>query len=193
MDRRNMRLLELFERLVEATPGLGILRCPEARAVETLAQPELQLAGSLLGKRHGDDLTHLRLALGDDPDDPADQSGRLSRSGGSFDDEGGVEIVLDEMARLRVGWHCHVDVHGIPRRAVRSASGSAAFLVTRRGSSGPQIDRKSHQVHARSAGAAGRNPSSMARSMISSASRPARRLASESATACSAKPPAVVA
>ena len=49
---------------------------------------------------------------------------------------------------------------------------SGAFLAVRSSSRGPQADRKSHHVHARSAGAAARKPVSMARSITASTCRP---------------------
>ena len=49
-----------------------------------------------------------------------------------------------------------------------------------------------HEVQARAAGAGGRNPNSIARSTISSASSPARRLASVSGISCSVNAPAAV-
>ena len=52
---------------------------------------------------------------------------------------------------------------------------------------------KSHQVQAPSAGAGARNPVSIARSMISSASSPVRLAPSPSATGTDVKPPSVVA
>ena len=57
--------------------------------------------------------------------------------------------------------------HRSPRSASRSASLSRVFRRVRSSSRGPQTGRKSHQVQARSLGAAGRKPVSTARSTIS--------------------------
>ena len=62
-----------------------------------------------------------------------------------------VAMSLRASGSVSAGCSCG---HGMPRSAARSPSGSAALRATCRGSSGPQIDRKSHHVHARSAGAA---------------------------------------
>ena len=75
-------------------------RCA-ARALEPLAQPQLQLAGRFLGERHRDDLADLRAARGEDADDPLDQLRRLAGAGRGFDDEGRRRGRGDEGARLR--------------------------------------------------------------------------------------------
>src|SRR5207302_7508528 len=64
----------------------------------------------------------------------------------------------------------------IDRSAIRSAILSFGFFATRSSSRGPHTGRKSHHVHARSSGAAGRKPCSIARSMIVSAVRACARV-----------------
>ena len=64
----------------------------------------------------------------------------------------------------------------IARSASRSAKRSGAFRLTRSSSRGPHTGRKSHHAHARSAGAAARNPVSTARSMMVSACKPCPRV-----------------
>ena len=61
--------------------------------------------------------------------------------------------------------------HGFSLSACRSPSGSAGFRAACAASFGPHTKRKSHQVHARSDGAAGRKPSSIARSRSGCAGR----------------------
>src|SRR4029079_5042623 len=108
-----------------------------------------------------------------------------------FDDQRVIELVGDGLPCVVIGEGFH-RLHGRSRSASRSPSLSDGLLETRRGSSGPHTGRKSHQGQARSPGGGGRKPSSMARSMISSASRPTRRLPSLIGISWSTKPPAEV-
>ena len=169
-------------------------------AIEPFAQSQLEFARGLLREGDGDNLVDRGASFREDPHDPAHELGRLAGAGGGFDDQRLVERGRDQVPRAcRVRpcisepepWRAEAGsavivrakaAHGIPRSDVRSPIDSAGLRRRCSGSSGPQTGRKSHQVQARSAGAGGRNPSSMARSMISSASRPARRLASDSGT-----------
>ena len=168
------------ERVVEPLLDVGIGRRRARSLLERLAQPQLQLARGLLGEGHRDDRCRLVGAPGrEDPQDPLDELGRLAGSRGRLDDERGVEIVGDRVAASLIGevgrsWLLLPSQRCRDRPACRRTS----LRATRFSSCGPHTGRKSHQVHAPSAGAAGRKPSSIARSTISSASRPARRFAS---------------
>ena len=82
---------------------LGLPWAASSRALELVAQPQLHLAGGLLGEGDGDDLpTARRGPSADDPDDARDQHGRLAGAGGGLDDEGGVEILEELASSLRV-------------------------------------------------------------------------------------------
>ena len=74
-----------------------------ARALDFGAQPQLQLAGGLLGEGHGDDSVELGAPARERRDDPADQRGGLAGAGGGLDEERGVEVVADAVAHALVG------------------------------------------------------------------------------------------
>ena len=109
-----------------------------------------------------------------------DELGRLAGAGRRLDDERVVEVVaiasraacIGFGSRLRASWRRSWP---LPQRF--EIAELLGRLVARRGAARPgrTPGRKSHQVHARRRGAAGRKPSSIARSTISSASRPMRR------------------
>ena len=79
VDGADVRLLETGQRVDRAACASPERGRGAARAIEPLAQPQLQLAGGLLGERHRDDLSDRRPAFGEDRDDPPDQLGRLAR------------------------------------------------------------------------------------------------------------------
>ena len=62
------------------------------RALELLAQAQLQFAGGLFAERHRDDLTDRGALMLDQRDDAADQFGGLAGSGRGFDDQRLVEL-----------------------------------------------------------------------------------------------------
>ena len=97
-----------IEALALGAPRRGL----EPGAVQPLAQPELQLAGRLLGERDGDNLADIRSSFGDDPHDAADERGGLAGPGGRLDDQRGVEVLGDAPPRVSVG-------HGVPRSFFR--------------------------------------------------------------------------
>ena len=197
VDRADVRLLELRQRMRRAAlarhrHGRRATRAPSS----CFAQPQFQLAGGLLGERDRDDLSR-RPSRGrrDDAHDAVDERGRLAGAGRGLDDERGRRGRGDELAGLRVA--IGEVVRDAPlmaslaarpdRRAVRGLPRGVARLV--RAADGAEVTPRARALaRAPQAG----SPSSMARSMISSASRPARRFASVSGIACSANPPAVV-
>ena len=153
VNRADVRFLEPLERLVEPGPPLGAGRRGRARAIETLAKPQLQLAGRLLRERHRDDLADVGAPFGEDRDDPADELGRLAGAGRRLDDQRVVEGGRDRVARRRVGRvRARCAVMACSSTRVRSPSRSAALRATCFSSSGPQTARKSHQVQARARG-----------------------------------------
>ena len=189
VDGADVRLLETGQREIEPRARLRERGRGAAGAIEPGAQPQLQLAGGLLGERHRDDLSDRGSSFGEDRDDSPDQLGRFPGPGRGLHDQGVIEPGGDRVTGFGVRQRC---AHGRSLSACRSPSGSGGLRATRRASSGPHTARKSHQVQARAAGAGGRNPNSIARSTISSASSPARRLASVSGISCSVNAPAAV-
>ena len=137
--------------------------CPRARFLELGAQPQLHLAGRLLGegdaRRAGRTVAPPR---GQHVTRRADQLGGLAGAGGGLDDEGGVEDVADALALGRV------DQRGsqrAPQRPQRLEPAAGPCACTRFSSCGPHTARKSQYMHARWRGAAGRKPTSIARSI----------------------------
>ena len=160
VNRADVRLFELRQRLVEQRAFTAVT-CSQARVVEALPQPELQLAGGLLRERDSDDVADLRLALGDDPDDPADERCRLARARRGLDDERRVEGRRDELACLEIGdrvarssWHASKrgeiterigglpgDVPRLVGAADRSEVAPAAGALGRRRRQKAELDR----------------------------------------------------
>ena len=98
----NVCFFELRERQIQ-TPALSSIRSgAHPRVVQPFPQPELELAGGLLRERDGDDVADVRLALGDDVDDPPDERRRLAGAGRGFDDERRVESGGDERASVEI-------------------------------------------------------------------------------------------
>ena len=79
-------------------------RSRSARLLERFAQPQLQLAGRLLRKRHADNLGDVCTAGFDDPDDAADELCRLACTRRGLDDErvveGGGDRVREEVSDI---------------------------------------------------------------------------------------------
>ena len=99
MDGVDVRFFERLERRLRARRRTAA-RPRRARVpLQLLAQPQLQLPRGLLGERDGDDLSILRAAGREHPQDPAHQLGRLAGAGGRFDDQRVVEIVARSRAR----------------------------------------------------------------------------------------------
>ena len=177
-----MRFLEALHGALEA-PRLR--RCPARRAtgaLELFAQPQLQLAGGLLGEGHRDDLLDRRRV-------PVSIS-RTMRLTSSVvlpvPAAASTTSVASSASAMR--WRSSAigaargRGHGILRSASRSAQRPACARV-RRSSSRPHTGRKSHhsqRVASTRPGRAASGPCSTARSMISSTSRPRRRDVSSS-------------
>ena len=103
VDGADVRFLESLERSSSRVRRVGIGAGIRARPLEPLAQPQLQLAGRLLGERDRDDLADVRAPLGQDREDPVDELGRLAGAGRRFDDQRVVEAAGDGLARRGVG------------------------------------------------------------------------------------------
>ena len=73
------------QRLLQPRPLFG--RAVLAGALDLGPQPQLHLAGRLLGEGHRDDAVERAHPLADKRDDPTDQCGRLAGSGRRFDEE----------------------------------------------------------------------------------------------------------
>ena len=101
VDRADVCLLQRLQGLVEHLPFAR--RRARARHVQRLAEPQLQLAGGLLRKRHRHDAAHLSPAGRQDADDAVDELGGFSRAGSGLDHERLVEIVCDGVPRRTVG------------------------------------------------------------------------------------------
>ena len=135
VNRADVRFLEALHRRRQARRGnTGGSR---ARVLELLAQPQLELAGRLLGERDGDDLIDPGPAGLDQPHDALHEFGGLAGAGGGLDDQRAVQRVADEGAVAGVG----VGAHGILRRTSRS--GTSGLRRVRANSSGPHTARKS--------------------------------------------------
>ncbi len=103
MDRADTRLLELAERTGEPLAFAGGARGVAARALDLGAQPQLELAGGLLGERHRHDSAKLGAPARQRRDDPVDQCGGFAGAGRGLDDERGVEVVADTIAHALIG------------------------------------------------------------------------------------------
>ena len=138
-----------------------------ARALDLLAQPELQLAGGLLGERHRDDPAKLARARRDHRDDAVDQLGGLAGAGRRLDDQRGIEVVADAIAHALVGRRIS---RGIPLsvRALRSSLTRSQPRNVRREA------RRRFDAH-RAAPRTDRRPAEVAPSAFA---RPARRAGS---------------
>ena len=93
--RASSSLAERVGAAARAPPGRARLL---ARALDLGAQPQLQLAGGLLGERHRDDAIELGAPARDHRDDPADQRGGLAGAGRGLDHQRGIEVVADAIA-----------------------------------------------------------------------------------------------
>ena len=87
VNRADVCLLELRQRQIQTPALFDVLSRAHARVVQPFPQPELELAGGFLRERDRDDVADIRLAVGDDADNPADERRRLARAGRGFDDE----------------------------------------------------------------------------------------------------------
>src|SRR5258705_1084575 len=131
---------------------------------DALAHAHFQLTRSLLSERDGDDIAYFGTALAQHRKNPIDQLGGLPRPRGRLDDDGFVDRLANDPARLLIRM-LHDAVHGRLRRASRSASLSCGFRDTRRATSRPPTATKSQRSPASGPRHAGRNPHSTARPM----------------------------
>ena len=166
VNRVDVRFLERLEGFFQQ-PAYLVIRRHGALLLQPFPEPQLQLAGGLLGERHGDDLLHRRAPGREHAQDAIDELRRLAGAGRSLDDERVVEVFDDRTASRGVGQVRRGRArHRIDLSASRSASRSLDLRLTRSSSRGPHTGRKSHHVQARSAGAAISEPCSIARSTI---------------------------
>jgi hypothetical protein len=139
MDRADARELELLERALE----VRALRAAGSRLAEgpldLRAQPQLHLAGGLLGEGHGDHALERAAPCAQGRDDARHERRGLAGAGGGLDEERRVEIFADPAARLGV----RVDgrAHSSSRSASSGASGSRGLRRVRSSSYGPQTTR----------------------------------------------------
>ena len=125
MDGADARLFE-FRQRVEKIVALRIAErfLVVARALDFLAQSQLQLARSLFGKGHRDDGGQSRAPRRDHRDDAVDQLGGFSGAGRRLDDQRGIEVVPDAIAHALVGRR-----HGLPRKFHSGARRCASLLL----------------------------------------------------------------
>ncbi len=124
VDRSDMGFFELAERLIEARALLCL--GPVAGALDLRPQPELHLPCGLLGERHGHDPRERRLAATQEGEHALHELRRLARAGGRLDDEGGVQVRADPVARGFIG-----EGHRRLRSAWSGASSARGFRFTR--------------------------------------------------------------
>src|SRR5262249_34139690 len=136
VNRAQVGFFEALDGLLETSCGIAARCGLDACALELFAQPQLQLAGSLLAERHRDDLRDLGPARLNQADDAPDELGRLAGPGSGFDDQRVVERLADQMTIV-----CSQPAHDIFLSASRSAT--SGLRSVRRSSSGPHTGRKS--------------------------------------------------
>jgi hypothetical protein len=91
---------------LEALALLVALRCVYC-GLDLLPEPELQLAGGLLGEGDGDDAVEGSAAGADEGEDAADEDGGLAGAGAGFEQQRGVEVAEDAGAGGLVGGEGH--------------------------------------------------------------------------------------
>ena len=105
------------------------------RALDLLAEAQLQLPGRLLRERDRHDAVERGAAGADQGQDAADQHRRLARPRAGFEQEGGVEVADDAVADGLVGRRAR---HWMSRRRLNAASrGSADLRCARSSRNGP--------------------------------------------------------
>ena len=105
-------------------------RC--TRVLDLLREPELELAGGGLGEGHRDDAGQLGATAHDRRDDAVDQRRRLPGAGRRLDDQRGVEVGRDAIARRLIGERRHRSPRSVRSSWIR---GSFAGLRCQRVSS----------------------------------------------------------
>ena len=107
------------------------------RLLDLEAQPQLHLAGRLLGERDRDGARERATAASDQADDAADQRRRLAGPGRGFDEECRAELGKDPRSRVRVS-----EVgHGNARTALSGSRFPCGLRAERYSSYGPQTTR----------------------------------------------------
>ena len=108
-----------------------------SRLLDLEAQPQLHLAGRLLGERDRDGACERAAAASDQPDDATDQRCGLAGPGRRFDEEGRAEFGEDPRSRVRVS-----EVgHGNARTALSGSRFPCGLRAERYSSYGPQTTR----------------------------------------------------
>ena len=110
------------------------------RALKPLPQAQLQLAGGLLGERHGEDLADLGRARRQHVDDAGDQLRRLPGAGRRLHEEALAERRPDALARRGVD-QLGSRRHGSLRSTCRSTSFVSSLRRARTSSQGPHTAR----------------------------------------------------
>ena len=127
MNRSYACFFELLERLVEAQPRFAQKFGAMARTFDFAAQPQLQLAGRLLGERHRDDPRQLAAPRSDHRHDSIHQRRGLARTGGGLDYERDAEVVANPIAHRLVGYDGIG--HGVSASRAAGSAARAALSV----------------------------------------------------------------
>ncbi len=192
VDGADTRLFQVPQGLLE--PVASVAGLALSRGFELFAQAQFQLAGRLLGERHGDDLVDGGAGVPgrEHVDDARDQLGGLARAGRRLDDVGVRQVGPDAIAVGGIGLSTRGVVTTCLARRRGPGSGLPIFRPVRRSSPEPQTTLKSHHSHAPSFGYGASTACSTPRSTISSTSSPIRRVVSVNGTERSANSPAAV-
>ncbi len=102
MDGSDRRFLQRFERLLQPLTLNRVCR-GRSSLVELLSEPDLQLAGCLMGEGDGHKAIHSGRTLGQHLHDARHQLCRLAGSGGRFDNEALPERLADDSPSGCVG------------------------------------------------------------------------------------------
>jgi hypothetical protein len=126
VDRANARLFQVRDRVLEPRAPRASFGRALALLLEPGAQPELQLAGRLLGERERRDRLDGSPPLGEHVDEACHQLARLARAGCGLDHERLVERGPDTLALDLVDQGCHG--HSLSVRSSSSRAGSFCLI-----------------------------------------------------------------
>src|SRR5262245_54716010 len=130
VNRADARLFQVSDRVLQprATLGVGRLR---PLVLEPGAQPQLELAGRLLGERQRGDRLHGAAPLGQHLHQARDQLAGLAGASGGLDDQRLVEGCADTLALGSVDewFHDNSQVRGVYRCLVVGAALNIGQLV----------------------------------------------------------------
>ena len=135
MDGPDSRFFKLLERQIETRARFAQMLSTLARSLDFGAQPELQLAGRLLGERHRDDPRQLAAPRPDHRDDSIHQRGGFTGTGGGFDHERRVKVIANPIAHCLIGYDCRSRRrHGISRSFFSDLRRAGGLILERRSS-----------------------------------------------------------